>query len=215
MQHIIIAIVILFSSSPILKLANKLSFNLLDTSYLFVGVYVFWFLSEVVLNRIFISKKEDSKSKDKGTLNLIWVLIFIANFLAIYLTNYNFRIAEGEFISYLGLLIICIGVILRLTIILSLGKFFTVNVTIKEDHRLKTNGFYKYLRHPSYTASLLSFIGFGISLNNWFSLLIIFIIILTAFLIRIKTEEKVLVNYFGVDYLNYRKSTKKIIPFIY
>lgn len=215
MQQIIIAIVILSSSLPILKLANKLSFNFLDTSYLFIIVYVFWFFSEVIFHRIFFSKKEDSKSKDKGTLNVIWVLIFIANFLAVYLTNFNFRIAEGVFISYIGLLIISIGVGLRLAIILSLGKFFTVNVTIKDNHKLKTNGFYKYIRHPSYTASLLSFIGFGISLNNWFSLLVVFTIILIAFLIRIKTEEKVLVNYFGVEYLNYKKSTKKIIPFIY
>lgn len=41
------------------------------------------------------------------------------------------------------------------------GEFFTVQVAIKEDHQLKTDGYYTNVRHPSHTASLLSFIGFG------------------------------------------------------
>jgi protein-S-isoprenylcysteine O-methyltransferase Ste14 len=36
-----------------------------------------------------------------------------------------------------------------------------VQVAIKEDHQLKTDGYYTNVRHPSHTASLLSFIGFG------------------------------------------------------
>jgi isoprenylcysteine carboxyl methyltransferase (ICMT) family protein YpbQ len=39
--------------------------------------------------------------------------------------------------------------ILRLAIIATLGQFFTVEVTIKQNHKLKKDGFYKYLRHPS------------------------------------------------------------------
>ncbi|MEO8852326.1 MAG: isoprenylcysteine carboxylmethyltransferase family protein [Ginsengibacter sp.] len=61
---------------------------------------------------------------------------------------------------YVGIAIIILGIILRLIAVASLGKFFTVDVTIRQNHRLKKDGIYKYLRHPSYFASLLSFIGF-------------------------------------------------------
>ncbi|WP_091394853.1 methyltransferase family protein [Flavobacterium noncentrifugens] len=61
-----------------------------------------------------------------------------------------------------------------------------------ENHKLKTDGFYKFLRHPSYFASLVSFVGFGISLNNWIALAIITTAIFTAFAYRIQVEEKVL-----------------------
>jgi protein-S-isoprenylcysteine O-methyltransferase Ste14 len=97
----------------------------------------------------------------------------------------------------------------------SLGKFFTVNVTILEDHKLKQDGFYKYVRHPSYSASLLSLFGYGVSLNNWISLVIVTTAALTAFLIRIRIEEKTLTEHFGSEYVEYKKKTKRLIPFVY
>ena len=115
----------------------------------------------------------------------------------------------------MGLALIIVGMILRLTIVASLGKFFTVNVTILEDHKLKQDGFYKYVRHPSYSASLLSFIGYGVSLNNWISLVIVTAAALTAFMIRIRIEEKTLTDHFGSKYVEYKKKTKRLIPFVY
>jgi protein-S-isoprenylcysteine O-methyltransferase Ste14 len=213
MIHILVAIAILFSSAFI-EIFQKIGLHTVSLN-IFIGTYVVWFLSEIIFNRLLRSKNKNSSSKDNGTLKLIWILIFIAIFLAVYLTNFNFLISKSVIISYLGLSIIVAGIILRTIIIISLGKFFTVDVAINKNHKLKTNGFYKYIRHPSYTASLLSFIGFGISLNNWASLLVVITILLIAFLIRIKTEEEVLANYFGMKYLAYKKNTKKIIPFIY
>jgi protein-S-isoprenylcysteine O-methyltransferase Ste14 len=96
-----------------------------------------------------------------------------------------------------------------------LGRFFTVNVTIRDDHKLIQSGFYKYLRHPSYTGSLLSFLGFGLSLDNWLSLAIIFLPTLFAFIYRMKVEENVLSEQFGEQYQDYILKTKRIIPFIY
>jgi len=213
MQQIIIAIVLLFSSKVMVTtnevLLNKATMNM------FIMIYAIWFFSEVILSLLLRSKNKGFKSKDNNTLKIIWLLIFIAIFLAVYATNFNFSIANSAIINYVGLLFICIGVVLRFAVIVNLGKFFTVDVTIKDNHKLKTNGFYRYLRHPSYTASLLSFIGFGISLNNWISLMLIIGLVLIGFLIRIKIEEKVLINYFGTEYLNYKKHTQKIIPFIY
>jgi protein-S-isoprenylcysteine O-methyltransferase Ste14 len=102
-----------------------------------------------------------------------------------------------------------------LAIIKTLGQMFTADVTIKRNHKLKKGGFYKYLRHPSYSASLLSFVGFGISLKNLISLMLVIILILTAFIIRIRVEEKELIEHFGSENLDYKKGTKGIIPFIY
>ena len=107
------------------------------------------------------------------------------------------------------------GVIFRFIAIKQLGRFFTVNVTIRNDHQLIQSGLYKYLRHPSYCGSLISFLGFGISLNNWLSIIFIIIPYSLAVMYRIKVEEKVLTEQFGKQYLDYKKHTKRIIPFIY
>jgi len=183
---------------------------------LFITTYSLWFVSEIILNRLLRSKKTDKQNVDKGSVYFIWIIIIISIPTAIYISNkYFYPILRNSSIEYFGLSLIFLGIILRLIIIKSLGNFFTVNVTIKSNHILKKDGFYKYLRHPSYASSILSFIGFGISLNNLFSLVLILTLIFITFVIRIKVEEKVLIEHFGSEYLDYIKTTKKIIPFIY
>ena len=182
----------------------------------FVLTYAVWFASEVYLS-VFRRAGETVKQKsDKGSLGLIWTIVIVANILSYFVSRWvPAAIADNQNIRHAGLALIILGVILRFTIVSSLGKFFTVNVVIAEDHKLKTDGFYRYLRHPSYSASILSFAGFGVSLNNWMSLILIVTAISTAFLIRIRIEEETLINHFGEEYEMYQKKAKRLIPFIY
>lgn len=182
----------------------------------FTIIYLIWFLSETLLNRLLHSKSTDKQNADKNSLLIIWVTVVAAIILAMYISiSYYFPIYPDVIIRYAGLAIIMFGIILRIAAVLSLGKFFTVDVTIREDHKLKKDGLYKYLRHPSYFASLVSFIGFGISINSWPGLILIVVSVMTVFIFRIKIEEKILIGQFGAEYLDYKKRTKGIIPFLY
>lgn len=175
-----------------------------------------WFLTEILYKSMLKSSKEDKKDKDKSTLNILWMAIpfsIAASVSISYMTK--FPIAKGVWILYLGEACILIGIIFRLIIIRSLGKYFTVDVTIKDDHQIKKEGFYKYLRHPSYAFSLLTSLGLGLYLNNWLSIFLAFLPPFFAFMYRIKVEEQALVEKFGDEYVEYRKKTKKLIPFIY
>ena len=183
---------------------------------IFATTYIVWFLSEIIYSLALQSKNNNKKSADKGSLLLIWMIIILGIFLSIIIAaNFHASISSHLWLSQAGLFLVWVGVLLRLLVVISLGKFFTVNVTIKEDHKLKKDGFYKFLRHPSYFMSLLSFIGFGISLNNWISLTFITIAILFAYGYRISVEERALIDQFGREYLEYKKTTKGLIPFIY
>jgi len=124
-------------------------------------------------------------------------------------------IFKSDVMGYLGLLLILSGMIIRIIAIRTLGKFFTVDLGIDNDHRLINKGLYKYIRHPSYTGSLLSFLGLGLSLNNWISLLVIFVPVLVAFIYRINIEEKLLLAQIGPEYSDYKKQTKRLFPLIY
>lgn len=175
-----------------------------------------WFLSEFLYKNILKSGKEDKKDKDKSTLNILWMAIPFSIAAALILSNLTtLPIAHGNWILYTGEIFILIGMIFRFIIIRSLGKYFTVDVTIKEGHKIKKEGFYKYLRHPSYAFSLLTSLGLGLYLNNWLSLIFAFVPPFLAFAYRIKIEEQALVEQFGDEYVEYRKTTKKLIPFIY
>lgn len=175
-----------------------------------------WFITEIYYKQRLKSSDSDEKGKDKSTLNILWIVIILSIFFGIFVSKAsNFPITNKVWILYLGEVLMLVGIITRIIIIRSLGKYFTVDVTIKEGHEIKKEGFYKYLRHPSYTASLLTFLGLGLFLNNWASLVLIFIPTFLAFSYRIKIEEEALVEQFGAEYIEYRKSTKRLIPFIY
>ncbi|MBL3549996.1 protein-S-isoprenylcysteine O-methyltransferase Ste14 [Chryseobacterium rhizosphaerae] len=177
---------------------------------------VIWFLSEFLYKNILKSNKEDKKNKDKSTLNILWLAIPFSIASSIMISHsIHLSIAKGNWILYAGELLILTGILFRFIIIRSLGKYFTVDVTIRQDHQIKKEGFYQYLRHPSYAFSLLTSLGLGLYLNNWISLIFAFIPPFLAFAYRIKIEEQALVEQFGEEYIEYRKKTKKLIPFIY
>ena len=185
-------------------------------SILFITIYVIWLVTEILLNRLLHSKSTDRQHADKNSLPLIWATIIATIAIAVFISmKFYLPVFFNSAFEYAGLALIVIGILLRLIAVVSLGRFFTVDVTIRQGHKLKKDGVYKYVRHPSYSASLLSFIGFGISLNSWLSLLITTVAILTVFIFRMKIEEKILIEQFGAEYLEYKKTTSGIIPFIY
>lgn len=175
-----------------------------------------WFLTEFLYKNILKSGENDRKNTDKSTLNILWIAIpfsIMSAVTASYITK--FPICDEEWIYYLGAGCIWTGIVLRYLIIRSLGKYFTVDVTIRDGHKIKKEGFYKYIRHPSYTFSLLTSLGLGLYLNNWLSLVLALVPTFIAFSYRIKVEEKALVEEFGEEYLEYRRKTKKLLPFVY
>lgn len=187
---------------------------------IFYILMLLWLATEVFYKQRLSSNETDKKGKDKSSLNILWVIIILSISLSIFVSYIRFStlaltIVKDQWIVYLGLILIFTGILSRIFIVRSLGKYFTVDVTIRQDHKIKKDGFYSVLRHPSYAASLLTFLGLGLYLNNWLSLIIACVPPFLAFSYRIAVEEKALVEQFGQDYLDYRKSTKKLIPYIY
>ena len=184
--------------------------------HIFVIIWIVWLLSEVVLNRFVRSKMNNSKDLDKNSMLIIWIVIFISISLGVLCSIYLYQpIIDSNTIRYLGLCMIVAGIIIRMISIGTLGKYFTVNLAVHEDHKLVRNGLYRYIRHPSYTGSLLSFLGLGLTFNNWIGLVVIFIPILSSFLYRINIEEKLLLDRFGSEYSEYKTHSKRLIPMIY
>ena len=118
-------------------------------------------------------------------------------------------------IGPVGLVLFVSGIIIRWSAVWTLGKYFTGTLVIKDDHQLVRTGLYKYLRHPSYSGSLLAHFGLGLSFCSWFSLLFSTFPYFVAAAYRMHVEEKVLEETFGSEYLNYAKSTKRLIPSVY
>jgi protein-S-isoprenylcysteine O-methyltransferase Ste14 len=54
-----------------------------------------------------------------------------------------------------------------------LGRAFTQDVATRVDQTLVQTGAYRVLRHPAYSATLLTMLGLGVALANLGSLIII------------------------------------------
>jgi len=172
--------------------------------------------SEVALA---ISKRSKSRAtgKDRFTLPLLWVVISLSIFAAFFLREAfpQGRLPHPLTFYLIGLILLLLGLIIRWVAIIHLGRFFTVNVAIAEDHQLITTGPYRYVRHPSYTGTLLLFLGFGLCLLNIFSLAAIFFPISAAFLWRMHVEETALRATFGDHYRSYAARTPRLIPYLF
>jgi protein-S-isoprenylcysteine O-methyltransferase Ste14 len=179
-------------------------------------IWSVWFVSEIIINRLFRAKKKSKVDFDKGSMRNIWRVIGVANLIAVSSAVFlTLPISKSVAIPVLGALLIVAGMLIRILSIMNLGKMFTVNVNINDNHRIIKQGMYKFIRHPSYLGSILSFAGFGLSLNNWISLIVILILIPGVMAYRITIEEKVLLDAFGDEYSAYTKKTYRLIPLIW
>jgi protein-S-isoprenylcysteine O-methyltransferase Ste14 len=104
--------------------------------------------------------------------------------------------------------------VLRLAAVFALGRRFTGLVAIQEGHRLKTNGLYRYLRHPSYTGALLYMAGYVLVFRCWLGLLLIAATLAILFA-RMNAEEALLESEFGEEYASYRRRTWRLVPWVY
>ncbi len=93
----------------------------------------------------------------------------------------------------------------------SIGSGITPTSATRKEHKLVTNGIYRYIRHPLYTFGASMFISFGMMADNWFIAgLGIFTFILMA--IRTPKEEANLIEKFGDDYREYMQHTGRFLP---
>jgi protein-S-isoprenylcysteine O-methyltransferase len=185
-------------------------------TYLSEWLGVLYGLSELGLT-IFKRAGKRASSADRGSLSLLWIVILAGVYLSVVLARAmpQFSFGPRPVFGVIGLVVFAAGISLRWYAIVVLGRFFTVNVAIAQDHRLIEEGPYRLVRHPSYTGSLLAFLGLGICYCNWASLAALIIPILAVFLRRIQVEEAALTAAFGDRYRDYIRRTKRLIPALY
>lgn len=111
-----------------------------------------------------------------------------------------------------GGVVVLLGICLRIWSIRTLGRFFTYQVMTTSDQHVVTNGPYRWLRHPSYTALLVSCAGAGVATANPISMVAVIVIPLIGLTKRITVEEAALERSLGDDYRAFATSRKRLIP---
>lgn len=174
-------------------------------------------ISEVIISIIKRSSKSTrEKAGDQNSLLWIWVSAFLGATLSILgRENSESYLSSTIPFEWIGLCVAVVGAIFRWLAIALLKKAFTVDLSISIDHKLRTDGLYTYVRHPSYLGLFMNFMGIGIALNNAISLVVLVLPISIALVNRIRIEERLLTENFGEDYLSYKDQTWALLPFVY
>jgi protein-S-isoprenylcysteine O-methyltransferase len=126
-----------------------------------------------------------------------------------------FDFPESNWIPAAAIGLFIAGLILRWWAIVTLGRFFTVDVVVEKDHELVQRGPFRWVRHPSYTGVLVAFVGWAMTLGNWIAMAVVLVPIFVAFVRRMNVEEEALRGALGERYADYMKRTKRLVPGLY
>lgn len=128
--------------------------------------------------------------------------------------NFQFNI-----LVIIGILLIILGGTLRIICrktLIKAGFMFSnsYKLQIVQHQRLITNGIYTNIRHPLYLGEISRNLGTALVFSSLYGLVMMMIANIFLF-IRIEIEEKMLIATFGHEYEEYKKKTKKLLPYIY
>lgn len=152
--------------------------------------------------------------KQKGLIFAVaqFVLLFIV-IVSSYIENLYLQHTQIILIRILSVILFLSGLLMGTMALISYKQKITPNPVPMENIQLRTEGIYSLIRHPMYSFALLCSIGYILYFNAYFSLILCLLVII--FLIyKIRFEEKQLIKKFP-EYSDYRKHTRKLIPFIY
>ncbi len=180
---------------------------------MFTLLFALWMALELFIGKLGLSA--ESIISDRGSALAVIITGVGAIALASSVSLRWPNPIEGEWVEWLGLLVMAFGLLLRYGSIRWLGPMFTRFVQVLPDHKLVTNGPYRVVRHPAYTGLLIFFIGMGSALGDWLSLLFLTFIPPIGIIYRIKVEEQALLEAFGEDYKAYMRRVKGLVPFLF
>ena len=185
-------------------------------SLAFTAAYVFWLLPELISS---FTKNAGRGARRNDRYSKFFVLGGIslgslAGFGSAFAASQFAIPLDRPFIFTAGILLILAGAAFRWYAVRVLGKYFTLQVAIQSGQTVVESGPYRWIRHPSYSGSLVSLLGLGLVLSNWLSLVCVVVFPILGYSYRIWVEEMTLVDALGEPYRDYMKRTKRLIPFI-
>ena len=147
-----------------------------------------------------------------------WMWLVIAYFLLLYGPRLPYplnlpivpRVAP---IAWAAAVLCVIGLVFACWARVSLGRNWSGVVTLKEGHELVERGPYRFVRHPIYTGILTMFFATALALRH-FAGFAATLLMLASFWIKLRDEEKLMLQEFPERYAAYRRRAKCIIPFV-
>jgi protein-S-isoprenylcysteine O-methyltransferase Ste14 len=180
-------------------------------------LYLAWVLSEVAILAITRTRRGGGDIQDRGSLRILWLVILVSVSLGSYYGDTHPHTIDPitPWAQAAALIPLILGLAIRWTAIVTLGRSFSANVAIRATQTLHKTGLFRFVRHPSYSGLILIFAAIALHTRNWLGFAMVLIPTAAALFYRIRVEESALRRAFGHDYDDYRKTTRCLIPGIF
>ena len=177
---------------------------------------IVWVGYELVLRR---SGDTDTASWQGGSQDQSSTRLLLAAYAVALAVNVTLSLASVGMVQtawrWVGVAVLAVGLSLRAWGMTTLGACYTRTLRTVGDQRLVQDGPYRLIRHPGYSGSLLVWAGYSLGLGSWIALVVTAGLLLAVYSWRINAEESMLLSTFGEQYAQYRRRTKRLIPFLY
>jgi protein-S-isoprenylcysteine O-methyltransferase Ste14 len=189
---------------------------ILAAAVIWIVFWVYW-ISVAVMNR---SPTKRQQSAWSGILFRLFIMFVVVSAFVSFSSSpagpgfLVTRVIPDTLITGLGGTIITLaGIGFAIRARLYLGKNWSSMPAIKVGHELIRNGPYRYVRHPIYTGILCGLAGTIILIGEPIAVIGLLLILL-AFLWKIRMEEQYLLEEFGNAYARYKSEVHALIPFL-
>ena len=152
-------------------------------------------------------------SQEKNLLILLLTSMFIvpliysaSNWLDF--ANYSLPTWAG----WLGVVVIILALIVFWRAHADLKTNWSPSLEIREKHELITHGIYGYIRHPMYASQWLWVIAQPLLLQNWLAGWLDLFVFILFYVLRVRAEEKLMIDTFGDQYRDYMKKVGGVFP---
>ena len=173
---------------------------------------VFWLLGAFSTKRTIYRESSSERAR-------YWLVLVIGYFLVIKSSNLPspfdwFVVPHTKLSAWIGAFLCVSGLIFALWARVILGRNWSGVVTFKGGHELITRGPYALVRHPIYTGLLTMFVATVIVLGHVAGIIAMPLVFVSIW-IKLRYEEKLMLQKFPGQYAAYQRRVKRLIPFIF
>ena len=169
-----------------------------------IALLISWLLLEAPLAARVAS--DDARGEDRGTMRLNAMARALAVAVALLMPAQ----LDAAGVHMTGLVLFVAGFAFRLAAIRQLGRFYSHKVRRAEGHRVIDRGPYRVVRHPAYLGVIAAHLGFAVVFGSVYGVAAVLLLVVPAFVWRIRVEEPVLMSIPG--YAEYASRNARLVP---
>ena len=185
---------------------------------------VYWFgvVIQVVVRAPYQKTAREGVKTDRRvsrTENILLVLLsLVAGLLPLiysvtrWLDFANYQLPA--WLGWSGIFVLAVSLFIFWRAHADLKSNWSPSLEIRQDHTLVTNGIYGILRHPMYASQLVWVIAQILLMQNWLAGPLDLLFFIPFYILRVRSEEKMMLDTFGDQYRDYMNKTGGIIPLI-